>query len=424
MKHIRHLIIQQKKNADGGSVETVSSAVITALYNMSKDEQLVYNSTDLKGDLHCAVGSAKQINSLMAQYPDLSIEADTYTIDFDDTEFERICVANWGSNGVVTGNQLAAVSSLGAKSNVFKNNTSIIKATDLIYFSRLTGSNMFSMYGCTNMTEVTLPPNITQLNATFRKCSSLTTINGLDHLTSVINDTFSNCNSLQSLVFTNLSGECSIGETTDSALTNIEINEGVTSFRCIIRRSGGPTTFTVPASVRELTFGCPNVTTITFAQNSQLTTTHGYGGFSGCTNLTTLVNFPWDTWTTMESYCFSECRSLQGTIKTPVGQATIERNTFYNMQAIDTIIVDSAVTSIATGNFGSIRTGAKIIMNPASPPTLAESVNGERYGAAYTTGCVFYVPDASYNDYISNGGQYWTELYNNGRIKKMSELPS
>ena len=47
MKHIRHLIIQQKKNADGGSVETVSSAVITALYNMSKDEQLVYNSTDL-----------------------------------------------------------------------------------------------------------------------------------------------------------------------------------------------------------------------------------------------------------------------------------------------------------------------------------------------------------------------------------------
>lgn len=67
MKHIRHLIIQQKKNDEGSSVETVSSAVITALYNMSKDEQLVYNSTDLKGDLHCAVGSSKQINSLMAQ---------------------------------------------------------------------------------------------------------------------------------------------------------------------------------------------------------------------------------------------------------------------------------------------------------------------------------------------------------------------
>jgi hypothetical protein len=40
----------------------------------------------------------------MAQYPDLSIEADTYTIDFDDSEFERICLAKWGSNGSVTAN--------------------------------------------------------------------------------------------------------------------------------------------------------------------------------------------------------------------------------------------------------------------------------------------------------------------------------
>jgi len=38
----------------------------------------------------------------MAQYPGLSIEADTYTIDFEDPEFERICVDNWGSNGAVT----------------------------------------------------------------------------------------------------------------------------------------------------------------------------------------------------------------------------------------------------------------------------------------------------------------------------------
>lgn len=423
MKHIRHLIIQQKKNAEGGSVETVSSAVITALYNMSKDEQLVYNSTDLKGDLHCAVGSSKQINSLMAQYPGLSIEADTYTIDFDDTEFERICVANWGSDGVVTAGALSSIVALGTYWNVFQNNTNIIKATDFIYFTGLTGQGMFSMSGCTNMTEVTIPPNVTKLRGDFQGCTSLTTINGLNHITEVLNNPFTNCTSLTSLVFTSLNGECQLGEISNSALTNIEINEGATSFRCILRNSGGPTTLNIPSTVRSFTFWCTNVTTITFAQNSQLTTTHGYGGFAGCTNLTTLVNFPWDTWTTMGSYCFSNCQSLQGTIKTPVGQTTIEQNTFADMHAIDTIIVDSAVTSV-TNNFGHIRTGAKIIMNPTSPPTLTESVSGERYGAAATTGCVFYVPDASYNDYISNGGQYWTELYNNGRIKKMSELPS
>ena len=423
MKHIRHLIIQQKKNAEGGSVETVSSAVITALYNMSKDEQLVYNSTDLKGDLHCAVGSSKQINSLMAQYPNLSIEADTYTIDFEDPEFERICIEKWGNNGVVTENQLAAVTNVGW--DTFTNNTTLTKATDLIYFTGITGrSNTPRLLYCTNLTEITIPPNLHDLDGNFcQGCTNLVTVNGLDHVQSLYSP-FSNCPSLTSLVFTGLTGECNIGEITNSQLTNIEINEGCTLFRCILRNSGGPTTFNVPASVQTITFTCPNVTTITFAQNTQLKMTQGYGGFSGCRNLTTLVNFPWDTWTTMGSYCFNECRSLQGTIKTPVGQTTIEQNALVNLKAIDKIIVDSAVTTVGGNNFSWIKTGAKIIMNPTTPPTLSHSVSGEDYGRPNTTGCIFYVPDASYNDYISNGGQYWTELYNNGRIKKMSELPS
>jgi hypothetical protein len=62
---------------------------------------------------------------------------------------------------------LAAVSSIGTSWNVFKNNTSIIKATDLIYFTGLTGNSMFSMGGCTNMTEVTIPPNVTKLSGDF-----------------------------------------------------------------------------------------------------------------------------------------------------------------------------------------------------------------------------------------------------------------
>jgi len=158
------------------------------------------------------------------------------------------------------------------------------------------------------------------LNAAFAdNCTSLTTIHGLDHVHELLNRPLNRCSALTSLVFTSLTGMCSIGEITNSALTELSLNEGATGIYLIIRNSGGPTTFTVPASVTELTFTCPSVTTITFAQNSQLTTLHGYGGFSGCVNLTTLVNFPWDTWTSMGAYCFSSCDSLQGTIKTPVG---------------------------------------------------------------------------------------------------------
>lgn len=422
MKHIRHLIIQQKKNADGGSVETVSSAVITALYNMSKDEQLVYNSTDLKGDLHCAVGSAKQINSLMAQYPDLSIEADTYTIDFDDSEFERICLEKWGSNGSVTANQLAAVTNAGF--DTFTGNTNIIKATDLIYFTGITGNNCPRFHACSNMTEITVPPNLYVLSNGFvSNCSSLTTVNGLDHVQSVQYGTFTGATSLTSLIFTSLTGMCEIGEMSTSALTDVQINEGCTSFRLILR-SGGPTTFNVPSTVTEFNFTCPNLTTITFAPNSQCTSTRGYGGFSGCTHLTTINNFPWDTWTTMQSYCFANCESLTGTIKTPTAQTTIYPNTLAGLLAIDTVIVSSAVTTIEGGNFNRMKTGSKIIMNPTTPPALSHTVTGANYGTPNTAGCIFYVPDASYNDYISNGGQYWTELYNNGRIKKQSELPS
>lgn len=417
-----HLYIEQRNEHEYTDVETVGTSVIKKLYELVSEglDQTSY----LKGRIKTTVASLREVNEIMSRFPDLIITADEYALSFDDPEVENICISTWGSSGIVTGNQLAAVSSLGANWNVFQNNTNIIKATDLIYFSGLTGSNMFSMQGCTNMTEVTLPPNVTQLNSTFRGCTSLTTINGLNHVTSVTNSPFSDCTSLQSLVFTNLSGECNIGTMSTGALTNIEINEGATSFACMIRNSGGPTTLNVPSTVRSFSFWCKNITTITFAQNSQLTTLPGWGGFNGCNNLTTLVNFPWDTWTSMGAYCFNECHSLQGTIKTPVGQTTIERNTFSSMQAIDTIIVDSAVTSIAINNFNYIRTGAKIIMNPTTPPTLSQTVSGETYGAALTTGCVFYVPDASYNDYISNGGQYWTELYNNGRIKKQSELPS
>jgi hypothetical protein len=102
----------------------------------------------------------------MAQYPDLSIEADTYTIDFEDAEFERICIANWGSDEVVTASALAAVTNVGW--NTFANNTTLTKATDLEYFTGITSrSNTPRLLGCTNITEITIPPNLHDLDGGF-----------------------------------------------------------------------------------------------------------------------------------------------------------------------------------------------------------------------------------------------------------------
>jgi hypothetical protein len=104
------------------------------------------------------------------------------------------------------------------------------------------------------------------LNAAFvDNCTSLTTIHGLDHVHELTNRPLNRCSALTSLVFTSLTGRCEIGEITNSALTELSINEGATSIYLVIRTSGGPTTFNVPASVQTITFNCPNVTTITFA---------------------------------------------------------------------------------------------------------------------------------------------------------------
>ena len=46
-----HLVIQQKSIQEGGQREIVSSKAIKLLYDAAKDQNLVYQSTDLKGDL-------------------------------------------------------------------------------------------------------------------------------------------------------------------------------------------------------------------------------------------------------------------------------------------------------------------------------------------------------------------------------------
>lgn len=409
-----HLYIEQNT----GLTETVSSSVIKKLYELAVGG--LDNTSNLIGSVSTTVTSAKYKTYLEGLFPNFHVTANEYTLTFEDAEVERVCIANWGSNGSVTGAQLAAVVNM---SNTFKNNTTITNGDDFVYFTGLTGNggNM-DVSGCTNMTQITLPPNITQMpNVSW--CTSLTSITGLDHINSVSNGRFNRCTALQSLTFTNLTGVCEIGEHLTS-LTSISLNEGCTKFS-INGNNSVMTSISIPSSVTQCDItSYTGLTTITFGQNSNMKTTGNYGGFSGCSSLTTINNFPWDSWTTMGSYSFYGCTSLTGIVKSPIGQTTIPNYCFMNMGAIDTIIIDSAVTSIGGYNFNGIKTGAKVIMNPTTPPTLSHTVTGAGYGYANTTGCVFYVPDASYNDYISNGGQYWTELYDNGRLKKMSELPS
>ena len=91
------------------------------------------------------------------------------TIDFEDAEVKRICVANWGGEycastnkygvpGELTYEQAAAVSSIGT---VFNSNKKITKFNELKYFTGVHAINN-GFTACTGLTEVDLS-NITSL---------------------------------------------------------------------------------------------------------------------------------------------------------------------------------------------------------------------------------------------------------------------
>lgn len=105
-------------------------------------------------------------------------------IIFEDPEVKRLCVENWGGHyieGEITEYEASKVTSL---NSVFCNNTTITKFNELRYFTGLTSlyrsgssdSTLGQFYGCTNLTEITIPKApISDVRGAFR-LSGLTTI--------------------------------------------------------------------------------------------------------------------------------------------------------------------------------------------------------------------------------------------------------
>lgn len=81
-------------------------------------------------------------------------------IKFADPEVERICIANWSSDGIgLTYEDAAAVTSLW---NVFSGNTSIVSFDELQYFNGL--SVISSFQGCSNLSSIGIPKNVGRIN--------------------------------------------------------------------------------------------------------------------------------------------------------------------------------------------------------------------------------------------------------------------
>ena len=115
-------------------------------------------------------------------------------IKFADPEVKRICVENWGSDGEITYEQAAAVTSIGT---VFKENTAITEFNELNTFLKVTAVNNKAFFNCTSLEEIDLT-NITSTgDECFAGCTSLAKIGSLENITQMGNKAFDRCTELK-----------------------------------------------------------------------------------------------------------------------------------------------------------------------------------------------------------------------------------
>ena len=421
MTHLR--IIQ-----NNGVTEEVSSSVIQKLYELATSDD-PNNIIVLEGRINAPSAKISHVNYFMPQsgqkpYPEFYVTAAILGLDFEDPEVERICVERWGSNGIINIQQMQAVHYLNNYGNnrPFSNNTTITKFNEFQYFTGLVNDDMngastgWVFYGCSNLSEITLPDNIPCIGVNmFVGCTSLTSITIPNSVRNVFNDSFSGCTNLQSLTFTGLTGRCSLGTRLNS-LTSLTLNEGTTQLS--LTNSESLTTLTLPSTVTQLSLSenrslrtlilSPNHTHIELQRQ----------GLGDDVSLQEIRNVRPDTFTfgygQVGGFGYVSIPTLD--IVAPEGCTMVDTAGFYHSH-LHSVDLPSTITRVAFRGMES-GTFTRLIFRSINPPTLD---NEYVLDGSYNNhnGCPIYVPDASVESYKTASNEW--QVYA-ARIKKLSPL--
>lgn len=289
------------------------------------------------------------------------------------------------------------------KENGFKDLTTVTKlvlpsSVDTI------GENAFS--GCTGLTTFDFVSGITTVGAYAFKDTRISSITIPNTITSLGSNCFENCLYLRDVTF---ESGCQLTQISDNlfkgctSLWSMDLPTGITSigeyafagagsnvnFETVIIPEGVITighgafskvgikhpyiqTITIPKSVTTIEdfcfYGCDRLTTVTFADNSELQVIDGYA-FDGCSSLSS-INIP-NTITTFYAGTFEGCSSLQS-FTFVNGVTTIPVYFFKGCTSLTEVIMPTTLSTISYGAFRGC-TGLTSFDIPASITTLGDS---------------------------------------------------
>lgn len=351
-----------------------------------------------------------------AAVSELLVYTNIRNIDFADNAVKELCISHWDSNGddELDTKEASQVNSI---DNVFTGNTEIKSFNELKYFTGLTNIGSQDFNGCSGLTSVVIPCNVTTIeNDIFDGCNSLVSLS-IDEENAKF-DSRNNCNAI-------------IETATNTLLFGLKNTVIANSVEIIgsnaFKDCTGMTMLDIPNSVVSIEdgafSGCSGLTTLNIP--SSLTNLE-ISAFYGCSGLTSIVvdeeNAKYDSRDNCNAIIQTSTNTLVfGCVNTvmPTSITAIGNNAFKDLVGITSVIIPANVTSIGEKAFDGCENLNLVKLKNDEPVAISDNVFSNRTNAA------LYVPIGSLANYSVS--DYWKEFksikeYPDGDVNQDSEI--